>query len=220
MPSPGKRRPPGRAAALAQYKQRAGHYDAELAWFEPLRTEAVGLLQLHSGNRVLDVGCGTGLSFAPLEHEVGARGGIVGIEQSPEMMLQARQRVARQGWHNVTLIDSPADTAPLHGRMDAALFHFTHDVLRDAQAVDNVLRHLRPGARVVAAGLQWAPSWAWPANCFVALAALYSVSSFEGLARPWDALAQRLQKVQVQTTLLGGIYLASGIYEPGRAPRH
>jgi ubiquinone/menaquinone biosynthesis C-methylase UbiE len=211
MRATAKRRPAGRAAALAQYSRRAATYDSELAWFEPLRTEAVGLLALHSGERVIDVGCGTGLSFGPLEDGVGARGGIVGIEQSPEMLLLARERVSQHGWRNVTLIGAPAQDAPVHGRMDAALFHFTHDVLREPQALDNVLRHLRPGARVVSVGLQWAPPWAWPANCFVALAALHSVSSLDGLGRPWDLLAQRLEKVHVHSALLGGVYIASGV---------
>jgi demethylmenaquinone methyltransferase/2-methoxy-6-polyprenyl-1,4-benzoquinol methylase len=220
VPTSGKSRPPGRAAALAQYRRRAAHYDAELAWFEPLRREAVGLLALHGGERVLDVGCGTGLSFAPLESSVGVRGGIIGIEPCPEMMQQARARVREQGWRNVTLIDAPAQQADLHGRMDAAMFHFTHDVLRDPLAVDNVLRHLKPGARVVSVGLQWAPPWAWPANCFVALAAMYSASSLEGLARPWDGLAGRLKQLEVHTTLLGGIYLASGVFEPRSRNAH
>lgn len=220
MRSPARRPPRGRAAALAQYSRRAAHYDAELAWFEPLRTEAIALLALQPGQRVLDVGCGTGLSFEPLERAVGASGAVVGIEQSPEMMELARERVAQHGWRNVTLIAAPAETAAVHGRMDAALFHFTHDILREPRALDNVLRHLRPGARVVTVGLQWAPPWAWPANCFVALAALYSISSFDGLARPWDLLAQRLQQVQVNTALGGGIYRVSGIYQPEAATGH
>jgi ubiquinone/menaquinone biosynthesis C-methylase UbiE len=218
MPSPAGRRPNGRAAALAQYARRAARYDSELAVFEPLRAQALDLLALRRGQRVLDVGCGTGLSFAPLERALGERGAVVGIEQSPEMLALARERVERNGWHNVTLIDAPAEEARVHGRMDAALFHFTHDVLREPRAVDNVLRHLRPGARVVAVGLQWAQPWAWPANFFVALAALYSVSSLEGLARPWDLLALHLRQFQLHTTLLGGIYLASGVFEPGRTP--
>jgi hypothetical protein len=64
---------------------------------------------------------------------------------------------------------------------------------------------------VVTVGLQWAPPWAWPANGFVALAALYSVSAFDGLSRPWDLLARRLQQFRLHTTLLGGIYLACGV---------
>ena len=211
MRAPAIDRSQGRAAALAQYSRRAAHYDAELALFEPLRIEAIELLALRQGQRVLDVGCGTGLSFELLERDVGAPGAIVGIEQSPEMLAQARARVERSGWGNVTLVGAPAEEAKVHGQMDAALFHFTHDVLRNPQALDNVLRHLRPGARVVAVGLQWASPWAWPANCFVALAAMYSVSSLDGLARPWDQLAARLQQFRLQTTLLGGIYLATGL---------
>ncbi len=217
MKSPPARRPThGRAAALEQYRRRAAHYDAELAWFEPLRAEAVALLQLRPGQRVLDVGCGTGLSFELLERELGPGGAIVGIEQSAEMLALARERIAQHGWRNVTLIAAPAQEAQLHGPMDAAMFHFTHDVLRDPAALDNVLRHLRPGARVVTVGLQWAPPWAWPANCFVALAALYSISSFDGLSRPWDLLALRLQQFRLHTTLLGGIYLACGVVGPKR----
>ncbi len=214
MKDPAGRTPHGRPAALAQYRRRAAHYDAELALFEPLRTQAVALLALTPGQRVLDVGCGTGLSFELLEREVGARGAIVGIEQSPEMLQLAGERVARHGWSNVTLLTAPAEEAQVHGRLDAALFHFTHDVLRSPAALDNVLRHLRPGARVVTVGLQWAPPWAWTVNCFVAGAALYSISSFEGLARPWDLLAARLQQFQQHTVLLGGIYVASGVVGP------
>lgn len=209
---PAARRPSrGRATALEQYHRRAAHYDAELALFEPLRIEAVSLLGLQAGQRVLDVGCGTGLSFELLERQVGPRGAVVGIEQSPDMLQLARERVAAHGWRNVTLLAAPAEEAHVHGEMDAAMFHFTHDVLREPRALDNVLRHLRPGARVVSVGLQWAPGWAWPANCFVALAALYSISSFDGLARPWDLLARRLQGFELHTTLLGGIYVGSGV---------
>ena len=207
MQSPARRR----AAALEQYKQRAARYDAELLPFEPLRVEAIALLQLEPGQRVLDVGCGTGLSFELIERDIGATGELVGVEQSPDMLQLARERVQVHGWRNVALVGAPAEEAKVPGKLDAALFHFTHDVLRQPRALDNMLRHLRPGARVVTVGLQWAPVWAWPANCFVALAALYSVSAFDGLSRPWDLLASRLQHFQLKTTMLGGIYVGTGV---------
>jgi SAM-dependent methyltransferase len=214
MPIPALRQAPDRAAALAQYRQRADVYDYELAFFEPIREEAVACLQLAEGATVLDVGCGTGLSFGLLQDRVGRRGRIVGIEQSPEMMAKARQRVREHGWKNVELVCAPAATARTRARVaDAALFHFTHDVLREDRSIANVLAHLKPGARVVASGLQWAPPWAWPANTFVLMAALYSVTSLEGLGHPWDKLVRRLADVQVRS-VMGCIFIARGVYSP------
>jgi hypothetical protein len=83
-------------------------------------------------------------------------------------------------------------------------------VVRDNAALAHVLQHLKPGAHVVATGLQWAPPWLWATNGFVLAAALYSVTSLEGLSRPWDKLAARLHDMRVQTTMMGGVYVASG----------
>lgn len=211
---PATRRAPDRSAALAQYRRRAMSYDTELALFEPIRVEAIDRLHLRRGDTVLDVGCGTGLSFQRLHDRIGKGGRIVGIEQSPEMLAQARERVGQNHWRNVDLVCAPAASAQAPVLADAALFHFTHDVLRERAAIGNILSHLRPGARVVASGLQWAPPWAWPTNAFVMLAALYSVTSFDGLGKPWDLLARRLADVDVSTSLMGGIYIASGVYAP------
>jgi SAM-dependent methyltransferase len=214
MQFPGSRRAPDRAAALAQYRRRAALYDAELAPFEPIRGEAIAGLDLRRGDSVLDVGCGTGLSFQMLHDRIGKGGRIVGIEQSPEMMAKAQARVRENDWQNVDLICAPAATAKVPVLADAALFHFTHDVLRESAAIGNVLAHLKRGARVVASGLQWAPPWAWPTNAFVLLAAMYSVTSMEGMGHPWDKLARRLTDVEVRSILMGGIYIARGVYQP------
>jgi demethylmenaquinone methyltransferase/2-methoxy-6-polyprenyl-1,4-benzoquinol methylase len=214
MQLPGSRRAPDRAAALAQYRRRANLYDTELAAFEPIRGEAIASLDLRRGDTVLDVGCGTGLSFEMLHDRIGKGGRIVGIEQSPEMMAKAEARVRENYWQNVDLVCAPAATAKIPVLADAALFHFTHDVLRESAAIGNVLAHLKRGARVVASGLQWAPPWAWPTNAFVLLAAMYSVTSMEGMGHPWDKLARRLTDVEVRSMLTGGIYITRGVYMP------
>ena len=207
----------GNSAALAQYRRRAAVYDLELKLFEPARRAAVERLALRSGEAVFDVGCGTGLSLPLLRQAVGARGHLVGIEQSPEMMALARQRVQQHGWRNVTLIEAPVADAAIARTANAALFHFTHDILRDPRALDNVVTHLRPGARVVACGLQWAPPWTWPVNLFVFGAALRSVSSLAGLGRPWSLLAGHLSDVHVEPLMAGAVFLASGVSRGHRA---
>jgi len=211
MPRPsGRGRRPDAALAQAQYRRRADHYDLELAAFEPIRRAAIASLEVQPGATVLDVGCGTGLSFEALKEKIGPQGRIVGIDPSPEMLALARQRIARRRFGGITLLEASAQQAPLQGRADAALFHFTHDVLQDEAALDHVFAHLRPGAHVVAAGLQWAPAWCVPVNLFVLGAALYSVTCLGGLEQPWRLLAARLRDVRVRSPLPGGLYIAAG----------
>ena len=203
-------RAPDREAALAQYRERAAVYDFELALFEPIRRQAVALLALKRGDLVLDLGCGTGLSLPLLREAVGPSGRIVGVEQSPEMIEKARERVAQHRWHNVSLLCAPVEAVALPAGADAALFHFTHDILRRPEAVAHVVRQLKPGARVAASGLKWAPRWAPVVNLLVLPAALRSVSSLEGLDRPWSHLADCLGGLEVESLLLGAVYMASG----------
>jgi ubiquinone/menaquinone biosynthesis C-methylase UbiE len=206
-------RGPDREAALEQYRQRAEVYDWELAFFEPIRRLAISRLGLRAGDVVFDVGCGTGLSLPMLRRGVGPKGRIVGIEQSPEMLEQARRRVARARWGRVTLMCSPVESAELRIDADAALFHFTHDVLQRPDAIVNVLGHLKPGARVVASGLKWAAPWPMrPVNLFVLPAALRSVTSLEGMDRPWQLLEEQLGPMRVESRLRGGAYVASGVH--------
>jgi demethylmenaquinone methyltransferase/2-methoxy-6-polyprenyl-1,4-benzoquinol methylase len=203
-------RRPDEHRALEQYRRRAARYDLELRPFEPYRTEAIARLKLVPGETVLDVGCGTGLSFAGLHAGVGAQGRIVGFDPSPQMLALARERVVRQGWTGIELHVATAAHAPLPRGADAALFHFTHDVLRDPASLRHVLSHLRRDARVVACGLQWAPPWLPATNLFVLGAALYSVTCMDGLAQPWDLLAPHLRDVQLHQRGWGGIYILEG----------
>lgn len=199
---------PDRRAALDQYRRRASVYDLELLLFEPVRRRAIDWLAPRAGGTVIDVGCGTGLSFEALQRTVGEAGRIIGIEQSPEMIDKARQRVQRHGWRNVALLNAPAEDADIPGLADAVLLHFTHDVLQNEAALANVVRHLKPGATVVACGLKWAPAWALPVNLFVWPAALRSVSSLAGLHQPWQRLAGLLGEPELRQMMGGGVFLA------------
>ena len=129
----------------------------------PYRRQAVESLAPAPGEVVLDAGCGTGLNFERLEDGVGREGRLVGIDQSPEMLARARERVEQHGWANVTLVEAPAEQADPAVRADAALLCATHDILRSPPALENILGRVKEGGRVVATGPKWAPWWRFDA---------------------------------------------------------
>jgi ubiquinone/menaquinone biosynthesis C-methylase UbiE len=61
-----------------------------------LHRRAVDRLAPEPGQSVLDVGCGTGLSFELIEEGIGPAGRLVGVELSPEMLEQMTRSPARR----------------------------------------------------------------------------------------------------------------------------
>ena len=66
----------------------------------------------------------------PAAGQGGPRGGVVGIEESPQMAAVACQRIALEGWRNVSVVQSPAEDARITPAADAALFCAVHDILQ------------------------------------------------------------------------------------------
>ena len=204
------RRPVVPGGRLAAYAEDAEHYDERTSAFQRWRELAVDVLPLVRGDRVVDVGCGTGLCFARIEQVVGAGGAIIGIDASEEMLALARRRVQQHGWHNVELIAAPAHLAQVPGGADAAIFCAVHDVLQDPGAVAGVLRALLPGSWVSAVGGRWTHPCLVAVNLMIhALHAPY-ISDFRGFDRPWALLAGALDDVRVDDVAGGGGYCLLG----------
>jgi SAM-dependent methyltransferase len=205
---------PSSAQPRAAYTRDAALYDQRTAAYQRFRDEAAQSLPLRAGNVVLDVGCGTGLCFAPLAQRVGPDGAIVGIDESPDMIALARDRVTRHGWHNVSLVESSVAGADIPVIADAAIFCAVHDVLRSPAALRRVLQHLRPGAWVAATGGKWAPPWMMALNPHIRALHEPYVRSFEGFDRPWSHLERLLDGVRVVETAFGAGYLVLGRTRP------
>jgi acyl dehydratase/ubiquinone/menaquinone biosynthesis C-methylase UbiE len=197
---------PARSAPTL-YRRLAGSYDLTTAWLEPYRHRAVSHLRLQPGEVVLDVGCGTGLSFEPIQAAIGPSGRLVGIEPCPEMLAAARARVEAAGWANVTLLEASAEEATVPGPADAVLFAFTHDVMRSPKALANVLGQVRPGGRLAAAGPKWT-AFAPQLNPLVWQVARQYVTTFEGFRRPWAELDRAVPDLLVEEAYFGCVYLA------------
>lgn len=201
--------PADRQRALETYRHHAVVYDDGGGRLSSARRLAVLRLLLKPGDVVLDVGCGTGLSFPLLEEAIGPDGHIIGIEQSPDMLARARRRMEESGWRNVTLIESPIEDARFDERADAALFCFVHDIMQTEHALANVVAHLRPGGRVAAAGTKWAQRWMVLSNIRVLLISRAAMTTRENLDEPWRNL-QRLTSDLTIEHVSSTQYVAAG----------
>jgi len=74
----------------------------------PYRQIAVQALHLRPGLTVLDIGCGTGLNFELILNGIGTHGTLIGIDFSTKMLDRAREKVDRQSWGNVHLLQRDA----------------------------------------------------------------------------------------------------------------
>lgn len=179
----------------------------------PLRAGAMRALEPQPGEVVLEVGCGTGLNFEAIQAGIGPQGRIVGVDASAEMLARARDRVARHGWRNVTLVCARVEEAELPTYVDRVLLCMVHDVLRSEPALRRVLGALRPGGRVVAAGAKFVSSPSWWAPMLDGLTRAVNapcVSSFDGFRCPWRTLAGLVPGLRVQVDPWDVTYLASG----------
>jgi arsenite methyltransferase len=201
---------PNAKRARALYEHHAAGYDASARRTMPLRRAVISLLELQSGQTVLDVACGTGLSFALLRAGVGEDGRVIGAELSPHMMQRARARCEREGWRNVTLIESDMVSVELPAPLDAILFNFTHDVIQSPRALQRIFAAARPGARIAVAGVKYAPWWLAPLNPLVRLRARPYLTTYAGLEAPWKPLLEYLDDFAWKSTLFTTGYIGSG----------
>lgn len=204
---------PDRSAALESYRVLAERYDASCRFIERLRLAAIDALALQAGETVYDVACGTGAVLPELARRVGEQGRVVGIEQSPEMARMAAARFPEAVLPpNVELLVSPVEEAKPAAAADALLFCYTHDVLQSPRALDNLLSHARPGARIAVLGLQLLPWW-WgaPINLWKLWSGRRYLTTYRGLRTPWALLAERTPDLRVVRRFHAGTnYLAVG----------
>jgi ubiquinone/menaquinone biosynthesis C-methylase UbiE len=147
------------ARSRAVWDRWSDRYGLSESDFEPMRETAIDLLDLRTGDRVLDVGCGPGVNFERLRRDVGEDGELLAIDYSPEMVENARQRVTERGWSNVDVIQGDATTADLGEGFDAAIATLSMSVMPDVhRAITNVHRSLAPGGTFVVFDLRPVPS--------------------------------------------------------------
>jgi SAM-dependent methyltransferase len=113
--------------------------------------------QARPGERVLDIGCGTGVTTEPYARAVGPSGHVTGVDISGPMLEAARQRLAGRGIANVELLLAdaqvhafpPASFDLVTSRLGVMFF------ADPVAAFANLIGALKPGGRLCMA--VWAP---------------------------------------------------------------
>jgi ubiquinone/menaquinone biosynthesis C-methylase UbiE len=198
------------------YDRRAGWFDAfvrgaSLGRDPVYREAACRALRLAPGERVLDLGCGTGLDFTWLCPAVGPAGRVIGVDLSRAMLAAARRRARAAGWTNVRLVQAEGGRFRLApGRLDAALSTYALTTIPDwPAALDAMAAALRPGGRVVILDDRLPPGW------FVGPGFMLKALRHEGWRDRASEIARRLAAtcdgVETVNVHAGLIYRVAGM---------
>lgn len=186
--------------------------DFDFSFIKPVRQRAVELLNLKPGDRVLDVGCGSGGSFPFLVRAVGLSGRVDGVEISHGVSLNARKRITRNRWENVEVIEAAAQEVDLTGTFDGLLMFAAADIYASEEALKNVVPHLKDGARVAAFGAKFSSNKL--ARIFNPLLELVFKLLSSATPRPdyepWQLLAKYVERLEVKEYFFGLMFLMSG----------
>jgi ubiquinone/menaquinone biosynthesis C-methylase UbiE len=136
----------------------ARYYDL-LAWLltlgreRALRERLADLAALRPGERVLDVGCGTGTLAIAVKRHVGPAGTVVGIDASPHMLERAKRKAVKAGaevrFQTAVVEALPFPDASFDVVFSTLMLHHLPRPVRE-QCAREIRRVLVPGGRVVA----------------------------------------------------------------------
>jgi ubiquinone/menaquinone biosynthesis C-methylase UbiE len=115
-----------------------------------LRREAVDRLGLRHGDRVLEIGCGTGRNFPYLRQAVGRSGKVYGVDLSSGMLRKARRICEQSGWNNFELTQGDAADFVSPEPLDAVFFSLSYNTMpHHLTVLRRAWSALRPGGRLV-----------------------------------------------------------------------
>lgn len=152
-PSPKETAPASAPETTGITLHQAGQYDlfsrlVGLGVNQANSRMVVEMADIKPGDRVLDIGCGTGNLTLTARSQVGPSGSVTGIDASPEMIDMARKNALRTGLpahFEVGLIENiPYPPASFDVVINRLMIHHLPDDLK-RRGLAEILRVLRPG---------------------------------------------------------------------------
>lgn len=198
-----------------RYDRLAGHIPFfEWLLFLPrgLRKQTVDCLDLKAGDRVLEVGCGTGRNFPYLSKAVGLSGRVYGVDLSAGMLHQLELERQRHGWNNVSLTQGDAADFVAPEPLDGVLFSLSFNTMpHHTEVLRQAWSQLRPGGRLVIMDAKL------PNGLFGRLVLPFSLWLMKRTLlgnpyiRPWENLKQVAGTFEMEEFLLGSYYICRAV---------
>lgn len=184
-----------------------------------IRAAVVESLRLREGDRVLEVGCGTGRNFRHLQRAIGPEGRLVGFDYSGEMLAAAGRLCRRRGWRNVDLVQGDAAELDLgEGGFDGVLSVLAMSVIPGHQeALERCRERLRPGGVLSIGDARLFPGRMAFLNPL--LRAVYTWGAAWDPAKDLPAAIEKVfGNVEVEDLNLGSFFIATAVKEERSAP--
>jgi trans-aconitate methyltransferase len=121
----------------------AGLYDDKHSFVWKMAAGLLELLEAKPGERILDLGCGTG-HLASQIAEKGAK--VVGVDRSPDMVRQAREKYPQLQFEVMDAREI-AFAEPFDAVFSNATLHWIHE---PEKVIVGIAKALKPGGRFVA----------------------------------------------------------------------
>jgi ubiquinone/menaquinone biosynthesis C-methylase UbiE len=199
------------------YRRLAPVYDAVLLPFRLLglnrhRKEAVGRLRLKPGDTAVDMGGGTGLNLPILYDYVGPAGRIICVDLTSAMLDRARERVIRQGFSNVELVQADLASYDFPSKINGAVATYSLEMIPAYDAIiRSVAARLPEGGRMASYGLKQPEKWPdWLVQIGIFLTKPFGTSREYTSFHPWESIRRHLKEVEYREFLFGAAYLSVG----------
>jgi S-adenosylmethionine-diacylgycerolhomoserine-N-methlytransferase len=139
-----------RQTMTAYYRIHSHFYDATRWAFLYGRRRLVETLEIVPGERVVEIGCGTGGNFPAIQSRLGNTGELIGVDCSAPMLRKAAERVRKNRWTNVRLLDLEYGKETVtRGKADVILFSYSLSMIADWElALACAHSELWPGGRI------------------------------------------------------------------------
>jgi demethylmenaquinone methyltransferase/2-methoxy-6-polyprenyl-1,4-benzoquinol methylase len=212
-----------RERLIATYRKKAKHYDITSRLYpapgypqRAQRLRSVQALGLRPGDSVIDMACGTGLNFSLLEKAVGPGGRIVGVDLTDAMLARAKDRIAANGWSNISLVQADAAGFGFPAGVNAILSTYAMTQVPEcAEVIAHGAAALSAGGRWVVLDLKLPDSVpGWLAQLGTATVRPFASIDEWIMRRPWEAIraAMQAELADLRWTELffGTAFLAAG----------